>query len=192
MADPIAPRITWPTSSACDPGKTNVNVNSARALTPGTYCSGITIGNGGIATLAPGVYVIQSGDLEIKSGGKLVAPSNVTLVFIGDSSRINILAGGEADVRAPSSGPWRGIAIAQKPQSTERTSNMQGGGALLFDGIIYLPSQKLHLTGGGDMAVAGLRRVFVARKLETAGNGKVYVNGDPTLLAESAKLRLIE
>jgi hypothetical protein len=192
MADPIKPRVTWPSASTCTAARTNVTVNAIRPLTPGAYCGGITIGNGGIATLAPGIYVIQTGNLEIRSGGKLLAPVNTTIVLTGDGSTINILAGGAADIRAPASGPWRGIAIAQKPQSVERTSNMQGGGELLFDGIIYLPSQKLHLTGGGDMSVAGLRRVFIARKLETAGNGKVFVNGDPTLLAETARVRIVE
>jgi hypothetical protein len=62
----------------------------------------------------------------------------------------------------------------------------------LFDGIIYLPSQKLHLTGGGDLSVAGLRRVFIARTLETAGNGKVFVNGSPDLLVDIAQVRLVE
>jgi hypothetical protein len=69
---------------------------------------------------------------------------------------------------------------------------MQGGGELLFDGIIYLPSQRIHLTGGGDLAVNGLRRIFVSRKLETAGNGKVFVSGDPTLLVETARVRLVQ
>lgn len=192
MEDPIAPRITWPSSAKCSPSRTNLTVITAQLLPRGDYCGGLTVASGGVATLGPGVHVIQSGDLQIKSGGRVLAPVGVTIVLLGDTSTVNILAGGAADIRAPITGAWKGLAIAQKPQSAERTSNMQGGGELLFDGIIYLPSQKLRLTGGGDMAVVGLRRVFVARKLETAGNGKVFVNGDPALLAENASIRLVE
>jgi hypothetical protein len=136
--------------------------------------------------------VIQSGNLTIRSGGKLLAPAGATIVLTGDASRIDLQAGGSADIRAPTAGAWRGIAVAVKPQSAQRTSDMIGGGSLLFDGIIYLPSQKLRLNGGGDLSVAGLRRVFVARTLETAGNGRVFVNGSPDLLVETARVRLIE
>jgi hypothetical protein len=192
MQDPIAPRVSWPAATTCAPARTNLNVTSPLALTAGAYCGGITIGNGGVVTLGPGVHVIQSGDLTVKSGGKLLAPVGASVVLTGDASTVNILAGGSADIRAPKTGAWRGIAVAQKPQSTQRTSNMQGGGALLFDGIIYLPTQKLHLTGGGDLSVSGLRRVFIARTLETAGNGKVFVSGSPDLLVETAQVRLVE
>jgi hypothetical protein len=40
------------------------------------------------------------------------------------------------------------------------------------------------------MAVAGLRRVFVARKLETAGNGKVVVSGDPAFSSRQLRSAL--
>jgi hypothetical protein len=192
LSDPIAPRVSWPATAPCPGANNNTRVNAPKTLQPGVYCNGIDIGNGGVATLNPGVYVLQSGNVSIANGGRLLARSGVTLVLTGPTSRIDITSGGMADVRGPTSGPWRGIAIAVKPQASELTSNMQGGGELLFDGIIYLPSQRLHLTGGGDASVAGLRRIFVARRLETSGNGKVIVNGDPTLLAETARMRLVE
>jgi Flp pilus assembly protein TadG len=141
LTDPIGRRLTWPAApAACTAANTDVEIDSAKSLSPGNYCGGISVSNKGVATLSPGVYVIRDGDLSVKSG-TLQAPSGVTIVLLGSTSVVSVLSGGTLSVSAPTTGPWHGIAIAQKPQPTELTSKMQGGGSLVFDGIVYLPTQ---------------------------------------------------
>ena len=74
--DPYAAMALPTPAVSCSAGYSNVTVKSTSVnLTPGTYCGGLTITTNGIANLAPGLYIIKDGKLDVSAQGTLNAPS---------------------------------------------------------------------------------------------------------------------
>ena len=187
MTDPFA-KLPWPTVTGCD-HVDRVVKNETVSLQPGVYCGGLDLQTHGVADLQPGLYVLD-GSLRLSAHAVLNAPADVTIVLVGASSYVEARSGSELKVVAPRTGPWANVAIAQKPQSTERESTLIGGGELKLDGVIYLPTQKLVVTGGGSADFDGAR-IVVAARLHTKGNGHVVLRGDEAILAMPGGARLL-
>ncbi|MER8531093.1 hypothetical protein, partial [Mesorhizobium sp. M0494] len=170
LADPIISRLVWPTDNVCT--YNNLVIKNATAnLVPGTFCGGLTLSVGAVVNLAAGTYVIRTGGLSLSSGAVLDAADGTTIVLLDDQATTTMQAGAKLRLTAPTSGPWMGIALAQKPQGVERTSTLIGGGDTDLGGIVYLPSQKLFLTGGGALSTDSKPRIFVVNRIEMNGNG---------------------
>jgi Flp pilus assembly protein TadG len=189
LPDPWAKKVTWPDPSSCDHIDKQVK-NSTAALSPGVYCGGLSLRTHATANLAPGVYILKDGDLDVDSGSTLMAPQGVTIVLVGDTSSIEIQSGAEVTLVAPTTGPWANLAIAIEPQPTVQTSTLIGGGELNLDGVIYAPTGKLLITGGGEADAISGSRIFVVNRLEMSGNGQIYLKGDKDILAEATGSRL--
>lgn len=190
VADPLAAAIDWPAAAPC--GSSGLRLKRAsRTLAPSVICGDLDLETGAELVLSPGVHVI-TGSLTMRAGARLVA-EDATLVFVGDTSRLDI--GSQADARfvAPDEGPWAGLAVAVKPQPAEHESNIQGGGAIDLTGVLYMPSQRLHLTGGGRLAdPTDDLRMIVVNRLDLNGNGRVWLNGDDSPTRTAGGARLIE
>jgi hypothetical protein len=126
----------------------------------------------------------------VDSGSILNAPVGVTIVLVGDTATIEIQAGAEITLTAPTTGPWAGLAIAVAPQPTIQTSTIIGGGELHLDGVVYAPSGKLLITGGGETASLSGNRIFVVNRLEMSGNGQIYLKANRDVLSEPTGARL--
>lgn len=190
LADPYAD-TDWPNPGACTPSDLSVK-KAVLSLPAGLRCGDIDLGPGGELILGPGVHVI-TGSLTMRAGSRLIATQGSTLVFVGDTSTLDIQAQSEVRITAPSTGPWTGVSIAVKPQTTERTSEILGGGEVVLDGAVYLPTQLLYLTGGGSMAEpTEATRVFVVNRLELRGNGRVFLNAGKSKAATTGAVRLVE
>ena len=160
LADPIGARITWPNPTGCDFSDGMVE-KELRDAVAGRLLRRDRRGDPRVGEADPGLYVIKTGGLSLRSGGSIQAPAGVTIVLLDPQGVIDIGSQGSLEVVAPKTGPWANIAIAVKPQPTQQVSNMQGGGEMQLDGIVYLPSQTLHLTGGGEMDATLSNRMFV-------------------------------
>ena len=68
---------------------------------------------------------------------------------------------------------------------------MVGGGDTELSGIVYLPTQKLALTGGGSMTIDNKPRIFVVNRIDMRGNGEIYLGGSTELLATDGATRLV-
>lgn len=190
LDDPYASTLTWPATGACK--ETNLAIKKKTVtLQPGTYCGGIDLQTHADVTLAPGVYVL-TGPLQVTSHARLNAPSDVTIVLKSDTSFVRFQSGSEVVLKAPTSGPWSNIAIAQYPQSSEITSTLIGGAELDMDGVLYFPTQKLLVTGGASTTLATGSRIVIANRLETQGNGAIYLRGDSDILAVNTGVRLVK
>jgi Flp pilus assembly protein TadG len=188
--DPYKGKLVWPATSQC--AATNLSVKKqAVVLQPGTYCGGIDIGTHGAVTMAPGTYVL-TGPLTVTSQGTLTAPKDVTIVLKGESAYTRFQAGSKVTLRAPETGGWKNIAIAQQPQSTEVVSTLIGGAELDMDGVLYFPTQKVVVTGGGAAEVVTGSRILIANRLETSGNGMIYLRGNPSVAAVNLGARLVK
>lgn len=190
IVDPLASKLDWPSAASCSFSGLGIT-GSARTIAPGVICGDLDLQGGAEAVLSPGVHVI-TGSLKMGAGAKLKAEGAV-LVFVGETSRIEISAQSEARLVAPADGPWKGIAVAVKPQASELASSIHGGGGIDLTGVLYLPSQRLHLTGGGRLAepTEDLRMIVVNR-LDLNGNGRVWLNGKGSPVRASGGVRLIE
>lgn len=69
VPDPLEDRAPPPVGE-CVPG-THSYENTARRLSPGTYCGGLILGENTAITLDPGIYVIKDGPLVVGPGGPI-------------------------------------------------------------------------------------------------------------------------
>ena len=110
-------------------------------------------------TLAPGVFVIDGGDLEISSDHK-VTGTGVMFVLkngaglkITGGSAINLTAMSlgqliEAGVSAEDAPKMLGMLIFEDPESSGSDKNkLTGNSASAFNGIVYLPNSGIELLG---------------------------------------------
>jgi len=111
----------------------------------GTICyNGLTIANGGTATLKPGVYVIN-GQLNL-AGGTTTTGTGVTLYFPPGGS-VSITNGITFNLTAPTSGTYNGILFYQDRANTN-TVYVEGGASSVLNGILYFPSANVTLENG--------------------------------------------
>ena len=190
LADPIAPRLDWPHNPPCT--YSNVSLKSVSAtLVPGTFCGGLALSSGATLNLKAGEYVIRSGNLDLGSGSALIAPEGTTIILVDPAGIVSMQAGARFVIKAPDDGPWEGIALAVKPQGSERTSTLIGGGETDISGIVYLPTQKLKLSGGGALAQPEPKpRIFAVNRIDMGGNGSIYMAGSSDLLALPSEPRI--
>ena len=211
LPDPFANiKIALP-DPACDATGPTSYGNENVVLNPRLYCGGLSF-NGTVVTFQPGVYVIDSGDLDA-SGGTTLTGSDVTFVFTSaDPGRIGGLsfAGGTvADLFAPGPGghfpldpmdpdhgDYAGMLFVQDPAAPAMASNkLTGGSAMNFGGALYFPNQEVVYSGGSSEADGCLQ--IVARKVTFSG--KSAVNYDPTTCQDQGvdhmsqtRIRLVE
>jgi Flp pilus assembly protein TadG len=189
LEDPLAARFAWPDGGPCQTlGQFKKETVS---LSPGTYCGGLDLATGAVVRLRPGVYVLKTGDVKLQSGAVLDGTTGVTLVLLDPNGTVSMQAGASLQLSASKTGEWTDVALAVKPQPGERVSSLGGGGELQLDGIVYLPTQYLQLTGGGEILRADAPRTFVVNRLATQGNGLIYLRGSSALMM-GAETRLVK
>jgi hypothetical protein len=111
----------------------------------GTICyNGLTIANGGTATLKPGVYVIN-GQLNL-AGGTTTTGTGVTFYFPPGGS-VSISNGITFNLTAPTSGTYNGILFYQD-RSNANGVFIEGGANSVLNGILYFPDANLTLENG--------------------------------------------
>ncbi len=128
-------------------------------LSPGRF-QDVTIANS-CTVLSPGLYVV-SGTFKVTGGNRVDATSGVTLFFTCGTSaaprscvpgerkgikNLELSGGSTMPLKAPSSGPTKGLAIVFDKYHAG-TALWGGGGGLMGSGTIYLPSGRLELSGG--------------------------------------------
>lgn len=175
IPDPYA-NLVWPELQAsCQSAPISLR-RETRTLAAGQHCGGLILATGSEVVLEPGVHVVV-GDLVVTSGSRLVG-EDVTLIVMGPTSTVRFQAGAEVTLKAQTSGPYAGLALAIAPQPTELTSEILGGPDFELEGALYMPTQRLFITGGGRLAQPTNRqRMIVVNRLETRGNGAIYLNG---------------
>ena len=141
-------------------------------LSPGRYCGGIDMKAQANVTLLPGVYIIDNGLLNVQSGSS-IAGANVLLYFSGANARYTIIGGGTINLKGRATGQsYAGFLFIAHPNAWRGlASNIQGGGSLNMEGVIYTPTQRLEVSGNGD--VNGSTKYFgvVAKDFYFRGNG---------------------
>jgi Putative Flp pilus-assembly TadE/G-like len=146
-ADPYATGLPQLTAGTCMPN--NGPYNGSVTLSPGTYCSDVTVqGNNPVVTLLPGIYHIK-GNWNLN--GATVNGNGVTLYFEGDT-QWNLNGNTRLNLTAPSSGPTAGLAMYEKYGLGTMTRPIDAGGGMDINGIIYFPSKLLNFNSNNNVS----------------------------------------
>lgn len=142
-------------------------------LDPGRYCGGINIQAGATVTFNAGVYYVDNGVFNVQSGSS-VTGSNVVFYLEGASSRMQVIGGGTVNLSGrTTSASYAGFLVIAHPNANPMgESNIQGGGTFKMQGVIYMPKQRIEVSGNGDVNNATIS-VFgmVAKDFYFRGNG---------------------
>ncbi|ACA18286.1 conserved hypothetical protein [Methylobacterium sp. 4-46] len=174
-ADPLAdiPEPAPPTAGCYYNG---LNTGSGMTLPSNvTYCGKITLNGNGNFNLQPGLYYFKNATVELLQNASL-AGSGVT-IFLDATSTLKFAASGTVNLKAPSTGPYRGLLIFQsRSASATTTSVVRGSPDILLDGTIYLPSATLSMTGSGTVSDVAKSGYVIAGRVNY--NGSVTFNFD--------------
>lgn len=164
IRDPYAglPEPVSPTS--CTAQNTSIGPKANVTLDPGRYCGGLEIK--GTATLNPGMYIVDGGDLYISSMASL-AGSGVTF-FLTSGAKVQIEGGANVKLSAPTSGPYAGMLFFGDRDGGNVQNTFKGSSTSKLDGAIYFPAQTVLYEGGSTTASSCTR--IVARVVKLGGS----------------------
>lgn len=190
VTDPLAdlPEPFYDPSAALPPGQpAQITSGTGQPFEPGYYPDGLDMQNGSI-DLNPGVYILDGQGLNI-TGGDLYALG--CMFFIVDTtpsgqptSNVDIRGGGVIDISAPNTDLYSypsspdiapyvagGASIFQARDNFHQ-SEINGTASTSFGGAIYMPSNKILVSGVSGNFATGL----IADMIETSGNGSISIN----------------
>lgn len=180
MEDPFAAQFAayTPPSGACKANNLQLN-NGFHVLTPGIYCGGIDIKPNATVWFQPGVYVIKGGRLNVQAQSS-VAGAGVAFYFTGAGAQFKVHGGGAVDLKAPAAGSeLAGFVLAQDRTADPGTSTViQGGGRIKLEGILYMPTWQVNISGNGEVNQESKYFAMIADSFYMEGNGKLYIKSD--------------
>jgi hypothetical protein len=131
----------------------------------------------------PMLLIIRNGQLDL-NGFSITARfgSSLTIVFTGtDTSRVHAPVGnGTFDFKAPTTGPWKGIAIYQDPRTTGGVDMTYAGNSPNWNitGMVYAPHSSVTFSGVVNKSSEGLSCFgMVVDNLTVNGTAKILNHG---------------
>jgi hypothetical protein len=173
VADPYSGR-TIPTAT----GTCLTTGNKTQTLSPGRYCSGWGF-TGGVITLNPGVYVLDSIGLSL-AGGATLQGTGVTIVLTSAGAastigNIDIKGGATVNITAPlppnPPNTTAGIAFWIDKRAPDNGNSFNGGSTMNITGAIYLPSQSVTFNGGNSTGGAVCTQLIASLITFTGNSG---------------------
>lgn len=190
IPDPLS-SWTAPSPGSCDTvGGLRLTSGGLKTdLSPGTFCGGLWAVADKIE-LKPGTYFIKDGPLYLNGTDELIG-EGVTFILSGTNAKVEIQGDGILRLTAPTSGPLAGIALTED-RSTKPlgwrfglaptdyvTSRVTGNGQIEIEGLIYLPTQKIEITGNGWGKKSSPYLQVVARFIEISDLGQLAIDYRP-------------
>ena len=161
--------------STCTANNLNLKKGSY-TLNPGRYCGGIALQAQAKVTLNPGIYIIDNGTLLVQSGSSM-SGSNVLFYFSGTNARMTLIGGGVMNLKGRTAGStYQGFLFIAHPNANrDGASNIQGGGTMNLEGVLYMPRQRIEVSGNGH--VNGSTQYFgmIAKDFYFRGNGEFFL-----------------
>jgi hypothetical protein len=173
VADPYI-GLAVPGYSGCTRTHLALDAGETETISPGVYCGGIAVAGGAALNLAPGTYILDEGNFEVGENGA-VNGSNVTVILTSRSGSnygvVDFRHGATIKLSAPPSRSevgMPGIALWADTRAPAARNMLDGGGAQIIDGAVYLPSQTVSFSGGSP---SGTRcSQLIARTVSFTGN----------------------
>ena len=181
--------------TAENPQLTHLMGSQDKTVYPGTYYGGLKISGSGNTTFESGIYIMAGGGLELTGSGNKTGdevmfyntndPDHPT--GAGDYERIKITGSGSVNFSAYPHDPYSGMLFWQDPDNTEDFD--KAGSGNITEGIFYLPSAKLDVSGSGDMGAAQ----FIVDEFEKTGSGTLTLTAGGYIdIGGPPGIRLIE
>jgi len=163
--------------TAASPQLTHLTGSSNKTVYPGTYYGGLKISGSGDVTFEPGIYIMAGGGMDLGGSGNKVGdgvmfyntndPSHPT--GAGDYDQIKFTGSGNVEFSPYPDDPYAGMLFWQDPLNTE-DFDISGSGNVI-EGIFYLPTAKLDISGSGDIGAVQ----FIVGQFEKTGSGDLTV-----------------
>lgn len=177
LADPLAARPA-PTIGACDATGLEIKGGASETtLPPGVYCGGLAIKANASVKLAPGVYVIKDGPLDLGSNASMLG-HGVGFYFTGSGATFNLESGSSVDLEAASDGALAGLLFYQAHGSAEGQFILRSNTASNMLGTIYLPNGDFVIDTNSKVADQSAYTVIVARTVQLMRKPDVVLNTD--------------
>jgi len=167
VADPFE-SLPSPSYGGCDHNG-EYTVDGSRTLNPGVYCGGIKVT--GRATFRPGTYILRGGGF-IASGDADLLGDGVTFFntegggYDYKKVEFTLGSGGSADLKAPTSGAYKGILFFQDPDNFDpgEATEFKNDTSLTLSGAMYFPGTEVLFTDKTKIIDQNL--LVVAKKVE--------------------------
>jgi hypothetical protein len=155
-------------------------------ITGGRYCGGMTVQR--TVNMAPGVYVVDGGELDITSTAKIYG-TGVTF-YLTNGAKVKMNGTAEAQLIAPNSGDYSGVLMFVDRNEPYNNHIINGNLASKVNGAIYSASGNVEFLGGST--VAGGCTQVVARTITFSGNAKVGVDCTTSGVRDIRTARIIK
>lgn len=183
IADPYA-GVNFTPPGTCDFSKKS-SYSTGETLTPGVYCSGLSINDSAEVQMAPGVYYVADSDLRFGAQSRVRCSScngydGLTFILTtktGNPSKIGrVVVNGGADIQlsgsSDPSNPLAGILIFVDRRAPSALSHtMNGGSAMSLTGAIYAPTSHVDWAGGNGSTAPACTRLIADSITFTGGAG---------------------
>jgi Flp pilus assembly protein TadG len=161
---------SWPAASAT---QTIGGVNYVQV------CGDVQLqGNVTINAATQTVLVVENGQLDLSK--YTLTTSNVTIMFSGTNGSYTYAptGSGTLNVQAPTTGPWKGVALYQDPSLTNSGVDVTyTGNSPTWDitGLVYMPNSNVTISGAVGKSISGANcMVMVAYTVLVNGTGSFY------------------
>ena len=150
VPDPYA-GVVMPSYSGCAFNNKSYGSGSW-TLSPGVYCNGLSLGNGGTVTMNPGVYFIDRGAFSVQGGVSLTG-TGVTIVLTSSTgsgyATTSIANGTNVTLSAPTTGATAGITFfGDRRAPASNVEDFGGGATINVNGALYFPTQEVDFQNG--------------------------------------------
>ncbi len=173
---------TLATSDAEASGLDQKDLPNTVAIKP--YCGDVQLTGDVNFGASPTVLVIKNGDLDLD--GHKLSGSALTVIFTGSDGTTSHIPKGSKNgsalaITAPTTGPWKGVALYQDPRLTTNIDITEAGNSPTWDitGLVYLPNAAVIVKGVVNKdATEAACFVMLVDSLTVSGTGKILTNGD--------------
>jgi len=169
---------------------THIGGGRTVTLSPGVYKGGISVTGQATVIMLPGIYYMENGGFSFTGQGNLSATG--VMVYTdpnSNSDTINVNGLGSINWTPPATGPYTGIALWQRRDSTN-TVTMSGNGTSSISGTFYAKKGLLAVSGNGGQDVLGSQ--YISDKLNLGGNGNFNVDWKAEQTSRTRIVRLVE
>ena len=146
------------------------------SMAGGRYCKNINLK--GTARLdSNSTYIFDGIDVKFIGNASEMIGDGVTLVLMNGASLSNVNGGSDIAITAPTSGPYKGIAIYSDPatQPAGDTVRINGGSSTSIEGLMYFPTQELEFSG--NTTGSNACTVVVASTIKLTGDSELTTSG---------------
>lgn len=178
--DPLA-HLPDPPPQFCSAPLT-VRAQTTQVLTPGCYSE---LNLQGVATLLPGVYYVNGGDVSFGAQA-VVLGAGVTIVMTGPNGQAGDLqwaGGASVNLSSSGTGPYPGVLFFRDRRADNKQMKIVGNTTTRLTGAMYFPTSDIAVGGGADMNVRCLQ--LIGQRMSFNGNVNI-ANECPTESGASA------